>query len=103
MKNIGTADSPSTHLKLEFRRVMNGVLVASQKVRVAPLKVNQSLRFQLNALPRGHVQMIAQVDPDQKVPELSEQNNELNADIDLQPEELAVVDVWVTPNDNDDP
>ncbi len=102
VKNIGQVASPETQLQIDFLRLEDGVFLATEKVRVMPLQVNQSLRFRLHALPGGHVEVVAEVDPNHRVAEINEQNNELRLGIAPEPpaaEPVALrdVEVWIVP------
>jgi len=102
VKNIGQAASPETLLRIDFRRATDRFLVATKKIRVVPLQVNQSIRFRLHALPGGPVHAIAEVDPYHQVAETNEQNNDLTIKIAspppaIEPALLDDVDIWVAP------
>jgi len=101
VKNIGQVASPATQLQLDFLRLEDGALVATKRIRVLPLQVNQSLRFRLHSLPGGHVEVVAQVDPEHQVAETNEQNNELSIGLAPQPPAepaaLQDVEVWIVP------
>jgi len=98
VKNIGQVTSPLTQIRIDFRRVTDGVLVATKKVVVRRLLVNQSIRYRLRSVPQDHVQATAHVDPYNRVAELNEKNNDLSLEIVNQPPELIEdVDVWVEP------
>jgi len=69
---------------------------------VAVSLAGQSIRFRLHAIPQGHLQAIARVDPGNRVAETNERNNDLRVEIAARPPtaELAPlddVDVWVVP------
>ena len=103
VKNIGQSASPATQLQIDFRRYSDGVLIARKRVRVLALQVNQSLRFRLYALPSGHLNVVARVDPNHQVVELSERNNDLSTERAahspaVEPAMLEDVDVWMTPD-----
>jgi hypothetical protein len=103
VKNIGRTASPETLLQIDFRRVTDRHLVATKKIRVSPLLVNQAIRFRLHALPHGPVQAIATVDPDRQVRETNERNNDLIIEIagqtpTIEPAPLDDINVWVTPD-----
>jgi hypothetical protein len=99
VKNIGQTTSPKAWLQIDFNRVSDGVLVATKKVRVVALRVNQSIRFRLHALPQGRVEAFAEVDPENLIAELNEQNNDFRVELAPQePAQLEDVEVWVTPN-----
>ncbi|MGI9428702.1 MAG: hypothetical protein ACR2NM_08600, partial [Bythopirellula sp.] len=71
------------------------------------LQVNQTVRFRLHKLPRNTEQVIAVVDPNQEVVEISEKNNDLSLKIakklpEIMPAPLDDVDVWVVPKAMDD-
>jgi subtilase family serine protease len=98
VKNIGQVTSPLTQMRIDFCRVTDGVLVATKKVMVRRLLVNQSIRYRLRSVPQDHVQATAHVDPYNRVVELNEKNNDLSLEIFNQPTELIEdVDVWVEP------
>jgi len=108
VKNIGQATSPTTALQLSFRRRSDQRLFAKKRIRVLPIRVHQSIRFRLHGLPQGPVQVIAEVDPDHRVAETDEQNNDLTLTIagrppalePVPPEEI-VVDINVDINVDD--
>jgi hypothetical protein len=99
--NIGRTGSPESELRIDFRRMADGAPVATKLVRVPPLLVNQSLRFRLLALPLGHLRAAGQVDPDNRMAELNEQNNDRVLEIVNQPRiapaPLEDVEVLVAP------
>jgi len=102
VKNIGQATSPETHLQIDFLRFSDGVLVATKRVRVLPLQVNQFVRFRLRSLPGGHVEVVAWVDPDHLVVESNERNNNMRIGIIppppvAEPVALEDVEVWIVP------
>ena len=102
VKNVGQAASPETTMRIEFQRSLDGVIIASKEIRVAPLRVNQTVRFRLHLLPPGTSELIATVDPDNKVAEISEQNNDLFFQLakpqpEVAPAPLEDVDIWVLP------
>ena len=105
VKNIGQVASPATRLRVDFHSMPDGALIARKELGVLSLLPNQSVRFRLHALPSGHVQVIAQVDPHNRVAETNELNNDLRTDIvtrpPVAPAPLDDVEVWVVPNVQD--
>ena len=93
VKNIGQAAAPESRLRLEFRRAEDQVLMATATVIVPPLAVNQSVRIRVRSVPLGAITATAVVDPDNRIAEISELNNDILRELVLQPEVLPDVEV----------
>ncbi len=79
--------------------------MATQKGRVSPLLVNQSVRFRLHAFLHGDVRPLAKIDPEHRIAESNERNNSLSIKItsklrNIEPAALEDVDVWIAPQQN---
>lgn len=102
VKNIGQIASPATQMHVEFRRAADNTLLGAVTVQVPRLAPRQSIPFNLHALPPGRLQATALVDPENRVAEISEQNNLLIELIEFLPptvsdSSLPEVDVDVEP------
>lgn len=99
--NIGRASSPESIVRVEFRDLADGALAAATTLRVPPLAINQSVRFRVHALPPGRLQADALVDPEDRIAERDELNNNLVVEAEflpppVEPTSLPDVDVYLS-------
>lgn len=75
VKNVGTRGAPMTELRVSVTRLSDNRRLVTQTIRIRNLLPQDSQVYQFQSMPMDEVKVIAFVDPNSRVKELSEQNN----------------------------